>query len=117
MQEQKPENALAFRQVPFPLHTVSHASPLEHGLHAHVPAEKFVQIPLPLQLTSHPPAPITGDGIWNVRSVLPIASAVTMVSTVRPAEFCMCGLPQSKWNLEPSTRDPPEVSSKKWPIG
>jgi len=93
LHEHVPLTALLFRHVPFPLQTFSHASPLEHGLHAHVPAEKFVQTPLPLQLTSHPPAPFTGDGSGSVRSVLPIASAVTMLSKVRPADFCICDLP------------------------
>jgi hypothetical protein len=85
-----PVVVLLFRQVPFPLHTVSQASPVEHGLQAHVPAEKFVHTPFPLQLTSHPPAPMTGVGCGtNVRSVPAIASAVTTLRTVRPADFCM----------------------------
>ena len=82
-------NGLLFRHVPFPLHTISQASPLEHGLHAQVPAEKFVHTPLPLQLTSHPPAPFTGDGSGSVMRVLPMAIAVMMLSKARPADFCM----------------------------
>ena len=89
MQEHEPLNGLLFRHVPFPLHTVSQASPLEHGLHAHVPAEKFVHTPLPLQLTSQPPAPVTRDAGKSVNSVLPIANAATKLSTVRPDDFCM----------------------------
>ena len=89
MHEHAPVVGLLFTHVPFPLHTVSQASPLEHGLHAHVPAEKFVHTPLPLQLTSHPPAPITGATGASVSSVLPIASAARTVSTVRPADVCM----------------------------
>jgi hypothetical protein len=93
LHEQKPVVGLLLKHVPLPLQTFSQASPLEHGLHAHVPAEKFVQIPLPLQFTSHPPAPMTGAGGVSVRRVPPIASAVTTLSRVRPDDFNMCSLP------------------------
>jgi glycosyltransferase involved in cell wall biosynthesis len=93
LHEHTPLVGLLFTHVPFPLHTTSHAKPLEHGLHAHVPAEKFVHTPLPLQLTSHPPAPVTGLGKGSVRSVLPIASAVMRLSRARPAVVCMYGVP------------------------
>ena len=74
--------------MPFPLHRISQPVPLEHGLQAHTDELKL-QTPVPLQLRGHRPEAATRVVGNSVNSVLPIASAASTLSMVRPDDFCM----------------------------
>jgi len=88
LHEHVPLVVLLFRHVPFPLHAISQPEPLEHGLQVHTELLRL-HTPAPLQLRGHGPTADTREAGKSVNSVLPIASAASTLSMVRPDDFCM----------------------------